>query len=172
MELLNFENAVVDEIFKLSSINLSSNVTGQVAVGLMVNPPREGDVSYEQFVREKHAIISGLQRRAKLITDAFNSLEGVVCQETEGSMYSFPRIYLPSAALEAAKQRGKAPDVFYCLELLEETGLCCVPGSGFQQVEGTYHFRTTILPPEHEFPEIIRKLTAFHVAFMSKWTSV
>jgi hypothetical protein len=60
-------------------------------------------------------------------------------------MYSFPRITLPPAFIAEAKRLNKAPDVLYCLQLLEETGLSCVPGSGFRQVEGTFHIRTTIL---------------------------
>lgn len=40
-----------------------------------------------------------------------------------GAMYSFPRITIPPAAIAAAKAAGKAPDVMYCLELLEETGV-------------------------------------------------
>ena len=40
---------------------------------------------------------------------------------------------------------GKTPDVVYCFKLLEETGICVVPGSGFGQVEGTFHFRSVIL---------------------------
>lgn len=72
------------------------------------------------------------------------SLEGVTCEETEGALYSFPKIVLPRAAMDAAKAAGKAPDVFYCLELLKETGLSCVPGSGFGQAEGSYHFRSVI----------------------------
>lgn len=51
-------------------------------------------------------------------------------------MYSFPQIVLPPKALETAKQAGKAPDVFYCLKLLEATGISTVPGSGFGQKEG------------------------------------
>lgn len=62
-----------------------------------------------------------------------------------GAMYSFPRISLPPAFIAEAKRQNKAPDVLYCLELLNETGLSCVPGSGFRQVEGTFHIRTTIL---------------------------
>lgn len=31
--------------------------------------------------------------------------------------------------------------MFFCLKLLEETGICVVPGSGFGQREGTFHFR-------------------------------
>lgn len=30
---------------------------------------------------------------------------------------------------------GKAPDFFYCKQLLEETGIVTVPGSGFKQVQ-------------------------------------
>jgi len=64
---------------------------------------------------------------------------------TIGAMYSFPMITLPPAFIAEAKRLNKEPDVLYCLELLNETGLSCVPGSGFQQAPGTFHIRTTIL---------------------------
>lgn len=51
-------------------------------------------------------------------------------------MYSFPQIRLPPKAIEDAKKAGKVPDVFYCLKLLEATGISTVPGSGFGQKEG------------------------------------
>ena len=84
VEVHNFDPEVVNEIYKIASINLSPNVTGQVALGLMCNPPRPGDYSYAQYVEEKGRLLASLQRRARVITDAFNRLEGVVCQETEG----------------------------------------------------------------------------------------
>ncbi len=84
-------------------------------------------------------------------------------------MYSFPKITLPPAAMAAAKAAGKAPDVFYCLALLEATGISTVPGSGFKQRDGTFHFRTTILPPEAKFQEIIQRFVTFHTAFMSQY---
>ena len=40
---------------------------------------------------------------------------------------------------------GQEPDFFYCLQLLEETGLCVVPGSGFVQKDDTYHFRCVVM---------------------------
>ena len=85
MELHNMDPAVVDELYKVASINLCPNVPGQVALGLMVNPPKPGDFSYDQYRSEKDSLIDSLKRRARMITDAFNSLEGVVCQETEGN---------------------------------------------------------------------------------------
>lgn len=68
-------------------------------------------------------------------------MEGVTCEETEGALYAFPKIDLPKRAIDAARAAGKEPDVFYCLELLKATGLSCVPGSGFGQAEGSFHFR-------------------------------
>lgn len=171
MELHNMDQDVVDELYKVASINLCPNVPGQVALGLMVNPPKPGDYSYEQYIDEKSSLIESLKRRARMITDAFNSLEGVVCQETDGAMYSFPLITLPQAAIDAAKMKGKSPDVMYCLELLNETGLSCVPGSGFQQAPGTFHIRTTILPAEDIFDDIIGRFTSFHKGFMRRYGS-
>ena len=53
---------------------------------------------------------------------------------------------LLSQAVEAARDSNQPADVFYAFNLLEETGICVIPGSGFGQQENTYHFRTTILP--------------------------
>ena len=53
---------------------------------------------------------------------------------------------LKPQAVAAAEEAGQAPDVFYAFNLLESTGICVIPGSGFGQLPGTYHFRTTILP--------------------------
>ena len=61
------------------------------------------------------------------------------------------------------------PDAFFCIELLDSTGICVVPGSGFGQKEGTYHFRTTFLPPESEMDSVIERLTIFTTKFMNKY---
>ena len=50
-------------------------------------------------------------------------------------------MHLPEKAIAKAKEAGQAPDVFYAFQLLENTGICIIPGSGFGQRPGTYHFR-------------------------------
>uniref|UniRef100_A0A8D0K784 Glutamic--pyruvic transaminase 2 n=2 Tax=Sus scrofa TaxID=9823 RepID=A0A8D0K784_PIG len=62
-----------------------------------------------------------------------------------------------------------APDMFYCMKLLEETGICVVPGSGFGQREGTYHFRMTILPPVEKLKTVLQKVKDFHIKFLEKY---
>jgi len=83
--------------------------------------------------------------------------------------YAFPSIQLSKAAIAAAEAKGQAPDLFYCLALLEETGICCVPGSGFHQKPGTYHFRTTFLPPEDKLAEALVRFKAFHERFTAQY---
>ena len=53
--------------------------------------------------------------------------------------------------------------------MVEEAGVVTVPGSGFGQVDGTYHFRTTILPSEREIDEVIERLTVFHTRFLQRY---
>ncbi|GAB4818926.1 hypothetical protein N2152v2_005972 [Parachlorella kessleri] len=169
VEFSNFHPGTVEELYKIASVNLSPNTVGQATMALMVNPPKPGDESYEQYARERDECTASLRRRAHMMTDAFNSLEGVTCNFTEGAMYSFPRLHLPPKAIAAAKAAGQAPDAFYCMALLEDTGIVTVPGAGFGQEEGTYHLRTTILPPEDKIAEFANKFKSFHEKFLAKY---
>lgn len=160
---------VMDEYYKLSSINLCPNVLGQLMVSLMVNPPKPGDESFEQFVKERDEVYTSLQRRAKLVVNTLNTLPGVTCNSAEGAMYAFPKIDFPPRAIEAAQAKKMPADVFYCHELLETTGICAIPGSGFGQVAGTWHIRLTFLPREQHMTDMLIALTKFHKDFMSKY---
>ena len=64
-----------------------------------------------------------LKRRAIKLAAAFNQMEGVSCQDAEGSMYLFPQVSLPSKAIAEAKKQGKQPDAFYVMEMLNATGV-------------------------------------------------
>jgi len=168
-DCLGISQFAKDQIYKLMSMNLSTNVDGQIFVGLMVNPPKPGDPSYGLYQRESTGIIESMARRASMMRQAFSNMEGVSCNMVDGAMYIYPSIEIPQGAVLAAKQRNQAPDEFYCLELLDATGICCIPGSGFGQKEGTFHFRTTILPPEEKMPEIIKRFANFHRSFVQKY---
>lgn len=168
-ELVNFDPEVQAQLLKLVSIGLCSNTLGQVATGLMVQPPAQGDASYATYSEEKDAILASMRRRAQRLVDGLNALEGVTCNAAQGAMYAFPQITLPPKAIAAAEVAGKVPDTFYALALLEETGIVVVPGSGFGQKAGTWHFRTTFLPPEDEMGAVVERMATFHKEFMDKY---
>ncbi|KAJ0983754.1 hypothetical protein J5N97_002110 [Dioscorea zingiberensis] len=169
MEVTGFTPDVREQIYKVASVNLCSNISGQILASLVMNPPKVGDESYESFTAEKEGILQSLARRAQALEDAFNNLEGVTCNKAEGAMYLFPRLHLPQKAIDAAKAANAAPDAFYARRLLDATGIVVVPGSGFRQVPGTWHMRCTILPQEDKIPAIISRLKAFHEAFMEEF---
>lgn len=165
-ELVGFHPDVEAHIYKFVSIMLCAPVIGQCLVELMVNPPKAGDPSYELYQKEYNGIYEGLHQRANALHKAFSEMEGVECAEPQGSMYLFPTIKLPQKAAEAAAAEDRTPDEFYCIRLLESTGICVVPGSGFGQKENTLHFRTTFLAPGTEWTSRIVK---FHKEFMDKY---
>jgi alanine transaminase len=169
MELCGFDDEVRGQLYKLSSINLCSNLDGQVMTGLMVNPPAPGDESHATYVSERDAILASLKRRATKLAAAFSSMEGVSCADPDGAMYAFPKISIPAKAVAAAKDAKMAPDAFYCMEMLKATGIVTVPGSGFGQEEGTFHLRMTILPSEAAIDSVISKMSAFQAGFLAKY---
>ncbi|KAH9543870.1 hypothetical protein CY35_13G088400 [Sphagnum magellanicum] len=169
MEVTGVSQDVKEQLYKVASVNLCSNISGQILMSLVMNPPKPGDESYEQFAEERDGILSSLARRAKVFTEAMNKLEGVTCNKVEGAMYLFPHLNLPERAMRAAGAVGMLPDVFYARRLLDTTGIVVVPGSGFGQVPGTWHVRCTILPPEEKIPGIIDRLSNFHQRLMDEF---
>lgn len=165
-EACNVDEGVIDQLYKLASVSLCPNVDGQLLVDLLVSPPAEGAASHELYRSEVALVKASLERRAKKLTAALNRLEGVCCSEPAGAMYLFPRVRFPEAFLREAAALGRHPDDLYCLRMLEATGICVVPGSGFGQREGTFHFRMTFLPPEAHFDAFIAQLSTFHAQFM------
>ncbi|KAJ1936779.1 alanine transaminase, partial [Linderina pennispora] len=170
-EAVNIDEAVMAQLLKLASVSLCPNVQGQMAVDVMVNPPRPGDASYQQYAQELDAIFQSMKRRAKKLAAAFNSLPSMTCNDAQGAMYLFPRVEFPQAFVDEAKALGQAPDGLYCMQMLEATGISVVPGSGFGQVPGTFHFRSTFLPQEHLFDEFIDGFKKFHLSFLARYAA-
>ncbi|XP_036391018.1 alanine aminotransferase 2-like [Megalops cyprinoides] len=170
MEVVNLDPDVKAQLVKLLSVRLCPPVAGQAAMDVIVNPPQPGEPSFPQFIKEKNAVLGTLAEKAKLTEQILNMVPGIKCNPVQGAMYAFPRIFIPSGAIEEAKVLGIPPDMLYCLRLLEETGICIVPGSGFGQREGTYHFRMTILPSTEKLKLLLEKLQAFHIKFLQEYS--
>jgi aspartate/methionine/tyrosine aminotransferase len=123
-------------------------------------------------MKEKNAILGELKKKAEILGEELNKIKGMSLKFPYGAMYAFVKIDLPEAKniknmskKEMAEYESKR-DFNYCLELLEETGICVVPGSGFGQKPHTYHFRTTFLPPADEIKELVKKLKKFHENYL------
>uniref|UniRef100_A0A665WBD7 alanine transaminase n=1 Tax=Echeneis naucrates TaxID=173247 RepID=A0A665WBD7_ECHNA len=169
MEVINMDPEVKAQLTKLVSVRLCPPVPGQALLDLVVNPPQPDEPSYATFMKERTAVLAALAEKAKLTEQIFNTVPGITCNPVQGAMYTFPRISLPQKAIDKAKE-GQVPDMFYCMKLLEEEGICLVPGSGFGQREGTFHFRMTILPPTEKLKLVLKKIKDFHLRFTKEFS--
>lgn len=166
-ECTNFSKEVVALIYKMVSVSLCPPLQGQIGVDSMVRPPKEGEESYPLWKKETDTIHQALASRTKIMSERLNALPGVSCVDSPGALYLFPQIKLSDKAIDAAKEAGKEPDIFYALGLLDETGICVVAGSGFGQKEGEWHYRLTCLCPGVE--EYVGKLEKFHQGWVEKY---
>lgn len=174
VEFRNVPDDVVAELAKLQSIALCSNVPGQLATFVMVAPPKPGEASHATYGRERDAVLAQLKAKAELLGRGINAIEGMSLAMPQGAMYGFVRFDLPpepdvdvgAMTPEERREYEARRDNEYCLALLEETGICVVPGSGFGQRPGTFHFRTTFLPPMDEIEALVAKLKTFHESYV------
>jgi alanine-synthesizing transaminase len=116
----------IEAINKILRARLSANHPEQYAI----KPALEGDQSHLTVAMEK------LTSRRNLTVKMLNEIPGISCVKPEGAFYAFPRLHM------------EHPDSQFVAELIKETGVVIVPGSGFGQVPGTNHFRAVFLPNE------------------------
>jgi alanine transaminase len=171
MELHGIDPYVHSQIYKLASSGLCSGVAGQIITSLMVNGPKEGGESYDKFTEEERTIFESLaSRRAKTIVEGLNKIDGIDCEKAQGALKAFPRLTLPKKAIDYAEVNDTTPDSLYALSLLEETGICVVPASGFGQKDESIGFRTTFLPPEDELNLAAKEFGRHHKLLCEKYS--
>jgi alanine-synthesizing transaminase len=117
----------IEAINKILRARLSANHPEQYGIKISL----EGDQSNLAEANLK------LTKRRDMTVEMLNSIEGISCVKPEGAFYAFPQLH------------GIESDTHFVSELIKETGVVVVPGSGFGQVPGTNHFRVVFLPNEH-----------------------
>ncbi len=98
-------------------------------------------------------MVEKLRKRRDYAWKRINEIAGVSCTKPEGAFYVFPRV-------EAIGSRWKT-DAEFVYNLLKETGVLFVHGSGFESTYGYGHFRSVILPPIETLEEAFDLLEQF-----------
>jgi alanine-synthesizing transaminase len=97
-------------------------------------------------------MVGKLRQRRDYAWKRLNSIEGITCSRPEGAFYVFPKIHAVGSLWKT--------DMEFVLDLLGETGVLLVHGSGFDPVFGVGHARGVFLPPiemlEQAFNEVER----------------
>ena len=91
-----------------------------------------------------------LRKRRDICMQQINAIPGLSCVTPRGSFYAFVRV------------DGVEDDTAWCRQLLTETGVVVVPGSGFGYHEDhAGHFRIVFLPDENILREAFRRIADF-----------
>ena len=117
---------------KQCRIRLCANTPVQIAGAAALDGPQD-------FVED---IVDRLRERRDYAHKRLNEIEGISATKPEGAFYIFPRIH-------DVGTRWK-DDMEFVIELLKETGVLIVNGSGFDPVFGKDHARIVFLPPCEE----------------------
>lgn len=143
----NISGDFIEAINKLLRARLSANHPEQYAIPAAL----DGNHSHLLEANKK------LTARRDLTVKIFNEIPGISCIKPEGAFYAFPQLHM------------NQPDNHFVAELLKETGVVVVPGSGFGQVPGTQHFRVVFLPPEEILEKAYENIASFSEKYFEKF---
>ena len=101
-------------------------------------------------------VIARLEHRRNITMEHLATQDGISLVSPEGSFYAFPSIEVEN-------------DTHFCSELLKETGVVVVPGSGFGEKPGSHHFRIVILPPEETLLAAFKIIGEFYSIYKQKY---
>ena len=94
----------------------------------MVTPPSPGDESYALYSEESSGIYDGLKRRATMLCEGLNAIDGITCPVPDGAFYVYPSI----AGLIGKTSAGGVKitdDEAFATALLEEANVAVVFGA-------------------------------------------
>ena len=98
-------------------------------------------------------MVEKLKLRRDYAWKRLNEIEGISCAKPEGAFYVFPKI-------PAVGSKWKT-DMEFAVELLKETGVLLVHGSGFDPVYGAGHVRIVFLPPIETLKQAFNEVERF-----------
>jgi alanine-synthesizing transaminase len=133
----------LDAMLKLTRARLCANHPEQHAIRAAL----EGDQSH---IAELNTT---LKRRAGLADRMLNQVEGISLVPPGGAFYAYPRLDIEGS------------DEDFVRQLILDTGVVVVPGSGFGQRPGTAHFRFVTLPDD----EILSRAFERIADFVARW---
>ncbi|GBD89111.1 glutamate-pyruvate aminotransferase AlaA [bacterium BMS3Abin03] len=126
---------------------------------LSANHPEQFGIKPSLEETQEHLVIATekLIKRRDMTVEMLNAIDGISCVKPEGAFYAFPRLHMQQS------------DAHFVAELIKETGVVVVPGSGFGQVPGTQHFRVVFLPNEQILEKAYKAIGDFYQKYLDKY---
>jgi alanine-synthesizing transaminase len=139
-----FASDYIEGLTMLSNMRLCPNVPGQWAI--------QTALGGYQSINELIGPGGRLRRQRDLAYELITAIPGVSCVKPQAALYMFPRL--------DPKVYPIADDRQFFLELLQETRVMLVQGSGFNYPDMN-HFRIVFLPHEDDLREAVGRIAKF-----------
>jgi tyrosine/nicotianamine family aminotransferase len=130
-------------IGKEARIRLCANTPVQKAGVAALNGPQD----------HIKTTVEKLRQRSHFAWKRLNEIEGISCAKPEAAFYVFPKIHEVGTKWKT--------DMQFVLDLLKETGVLFVHGSGFDPVYGAGHVRGVVLPPQETLEKALDEIERF-----------
>ena len=134
----------IEGLNMLSNMKLCSNVPGQWAI--------QTALGGYQSINDLTCEGGRLRRQRDLAFELITAIPGVSCVKPQAALYMFPKL--------DPKVYPIADDRVFFLELLKDTRVMLVQGSGFNW-QAPDHFRIVFLPHEDDLREAIGRIAKF-----------
>ena len=144
----------IEGLNMLSNMRLCANVPGQWAIQTALG----GYQSINELVGEG----GRLRRQRDLAYELITAIPGVSCVKPTAALYMFPKL--------DPKVYPIADDRQFFLELLQETRVMLVQGTGFNW-HSPDHFRIVFLPHEDDLREAIGRIAKFLESYRKRTTT-
>lgn len=129
------------DIPKLARVRIASNLPVQIAAVQALRGPQS----------HIPRMVGKLRERRDYVVKRLNGM-GIRCRVPRGAFYVFPEINLGNRWRD---------DQHFVVDLLNNTGVLTVHGSGFGTTYGSGHFRIVYLPPEEMLEKAMDRLERF-----------
>jgi len=134
-------DGIKDAFFRIARSRLCASSVGQIA---MIAALKGSQKHIQEMVRK-------LKERRDYAYKRLSDMEGISTSKPDGAFYIFPKI----------EKNVWRNDKEFVLDVLNETGVLLVHGSGFCPIYGKGHFRAVILPPIETMEEAFNRMDAF-----------
>jgi aspartate/methionine/tyrosine aminotransferase len=134
---------------------LREHVTKEARIRLSANTPVQ-KAAVEALRGPQNYIsrmVKKLRERRDYSHKRLNEIDGISCAEPKGAFYFFPKV-------DGIGSKWR-DDMAFVRDLLEQTGIVFVHGSGFGSAYGSGHFRGVFLPPIETLEKTFDRLAQF-----------
>jgi len=134
---------------------LKQCIEKEARIRLCVNTPvqKAGVVALTGPQDHIKEMVARLKKRRDYAWKRLNEIEGISCVKPEAAFYVFPKIHAVGSKWKTDRE--------FALELLKETGVLLVHGSGFDPVYGAGHVRGVFLPPVEVLEQALNEVERF-----------